>query len=200
MKAPAVGEIRSEVWNALQKAKAAAYPLPPYGHHPNFVGAAEASGLLLEYLFEAGLLQPADTVLSYPDYVLRPLRKGLLERGVSVLVPAKHGKSYRFLEAGKVDATKVSSISGAEKEGRPLSHLPELKMVMLACVALSSDGSVLDKGYGFRLPQACSELACATIVHPLQLVGQAFVAPLRVALYATPEKVSNLSAEPAMIP
>lgn len=199
MKAPALGDIRSEVWNALLKAKAAAYPLPPYGHHPNFVGAKQASDLLLDYLFETGLLQAADTVLCYPDNVLRPVRQGLLERGVSVVVPAKYGKSYRLLEAGKVTAAEVSSIAGAEKDGKLLSDLPRLKMALLACVALNQDGYVLNKGYGFQLPGACAKLATATILHPVQVVSHSFTAPLQVKLYATPEKVSNLSAESAKI-
>jgi 5-formyltetrahydrofolate cyclo-ligase len=182
------GDIREEIWTNLIKENAAAYPLPPYGHNPNFKGSSEAATLLLEELLKRAMIKPGDTVLSYPDYVLKQLRKGLLEAGINVVVPAKFGKGYRLLEAGKIDAGEGSSISGAEKVGVSIKDLPDLTMTFIACVAITSKGNYLDKGYGFHLPEGARGLPSATIVHPLQITKE-LESELKVSLFATSEKV-----------
>lgn len=162
------------------------YPLPPHGHHPNFTGAGKAAALLLEALFGRGALHPGDTVLCYPDLVLKGLRKRLLEAGVHVVVPAKHGERYRLLRSGVVNAGKASSIAGAEREGEDIAALPDVCFTFVACVAVSPQGDVLTKGYGFALPEGAHALPSATVVHPLQVVvGLEADAP-SVTLYATP--------------
>jgi 5-formyltetrahydrofolate cyclo-ligase len=183
-----VGDLRDEIWTNLIKERAAAYPLPPYGHNPNFRGSGEAAALLIEKLIEKSFVKAGDTVLSYPDYVLKALRKGLLEAGINVVVPAKFGKDYKLLEAGKVDSEEGSSISGAEKVGLTIKELPELKMTFVACVAITEKGFYIDKGYGFHLPESVQDLPSATIVHPLQIV-EGLGTERRVQLYAIPEKV-----------
>jgi 5-formyltetrahydrofolate cyclo-ligase len=187
------GEIREEIWTALIKEHAAAYPLPPYGHNPNFKGSGEAAALLIEKVIATALVKSGDTVLSCPDYVLKPVRKGLLEAGVNVIVPAKFGKDYKLLEASKVASGEGSSISGAEKVGVTIKELPELAMTFVACVAITKTGHYFDKGYGFHLPESTLKLPSATIVHPLQVYSTQIVegleSRLRVRVYATPEKV-----------
>jgi 5-formyltetrahydrofolate cyclo-ligase len=182
------GDIREEIWTNLIKERAAAYPLPPYGHNPNFRGSGEAAALLLETLLAKSFLKVGDTVLSYPDYVLKSLRKSLLEAGISVVVPAKFGKDYKLLTAGKVDSEEGSSIAGAEKVGTGIKELPQLTMTFVACVAITEKGFYIDKGYGFHLPESVLELPSATIVHPLQLV-EGLESKQGVCLFATPEKV-----------
>jgi 5-formyltetrahydrofolate cyclo-ligase len=182
------GEIREEIWTNLIKEQVAAYPLPPYGHNPNFKGSSEAATLLLEELLKRMLVKPGDTVLSYPDYVLKPVRKGLLQAGIHVIVPAKFGKDYRLLEASKVDGEEGSSISGAEKVGVTIKELPTLAMTFIACVAITEKGNCLGKGYGFHLPESVRLLPSATTVHPLQVVARLESENL-VQLFATPEKV-----------
>jgi 5-formyltetrahydrofolate cyclo-ligase len=183
-----VGDLRDEIWTNLIKERAAAYPLPPYGHNPNFKGSGEAATLLIEKLTEKSFIQAGNTVLSYPDYVLKALRKGLLEAGINVIVPAKFGKDYKLLRAGKVDSEEGSSISGAEKVGLAIKDLPKLTMTFVACVAITEKGFYIDKGYGFHLPESVLELPSATIAHPLQIVS-GFAAQQQVRVYATPEKV-----------
>jgi 5-formyltetrahydrofolate cyclo-ligase len=175
------------------KAHAASYPLPVHGHHPNFRGAAQAANQLLDALFKTGSLQAGDTVLSYPDYVLRSLRKRLLEDGVDVIVPAKYGHGYRFLQSSVVDPAKCSSIAGAERHGTLIQTLPALRMTFVACVVLSKEGGWLSKGYGYRFPEELRGLPSATIVHPLQLVPDHFHADGVVFSYATTSEVSNPS-------
>jgi 5-formyltetrahydrofolate cyclo-ligase len=182
------GDIREEIWTNLIKENAAAYPLPPYGHNPNFKGSSEAATLLLEELLKQGMIKPGDTVLSYPDYVLKQLRKGLLGAGINVVVPAKFGKGYRLVTASAENADEGSSISGAEKVGLAIKDLPELKMTFVACVAITNKGNYINKGYGFHLPESVRALPSATMVHPLQIVKK-LESQVNVSLFATAQKV-----------
>lgn len=182
-----VGEIREHVWTAIMRARAGAYPLPVHGHHPNFRGAATAAERLDEHL--GAHFPPGVTALSFPDYVLRPVRRRLLERGVHLVVPAKYGSGYRLLESGAVPAARASSIAGAERYGAALERLPPVQLAVIACVALTRGGAYLRKGYGFRLPPLPSGTLCATIVHPLQIVPDIAEPDGRLAVYATAEEV-----------
>lgn len=188
------GAVRDYVWGELARRRQVGYPLPPHGHHPNFKGAGEAATLLLAHLLETGSLTPGSTVLSYPDMVLKPLRKRLLEAGVSVVVPAKHGERYRLLKSGAVWAARASSIAGAEREGEDVAELPEVAFTFVACVAVSSRGEVLTKGYGFRLPAEALGVPSATLVHPAQVLGGLEADAPPVSLFATPTEV--VSATP----
>ncbi len=182
------GDLREWVWATLMKERQVAYPLPPRGHHPNFRGAGEAAARLLAYLLEHHHLRPGDTVISYPDYVLKPLRRDLLNAGVNVVVPAKYGSGYRLLDAQKVPPKGGSSIAGAERHGDLITVLPALRMAFLACIAVSEQGEVLDKGYGFRLPKL-SVLPRATLAHPLQRFKTLPGKTGSVRFYATPSEV-----------
>ncbi|CAN5884112.1 5-formyltetrahydrofolate cyclo-ligase [soil metagenome] len=183
------GEVRERVWVALQRAGAVAYPVPAFGHHPNFRGAGQAAELLLPELFARGFVKPGDTVLSYPDYVLKGLRKGLLEGGVSVVVPAKHGDDYRLLTSGKVAPAKASSIAGAEKVGERITELPSCRLALVACVAVSAVGAGLGKGYGFGLPEQARGLPLFTLVHDLQVVAAVPEPEHDLTAFATPTEV-----------
>ncbi len=183
------GDLREWVWATLMKERQVAYPLPPRGHHPNFRGTGEAAVRLVGHLLEHTHLNPGDTVISYPDYVLKPLRRDLLEAGVNVVVPAKYGSGYRFLEAQKVPAKGGSSIAGAERYGDLITVLPKLSMAFLACTAVSEQGEVLDKGYGFRLPEDLGPLPRATLAHPLQRFKTLPEKTDSVSFYATPSEV-----------
>lgn len=188
------GAVRDWVWTELWRRRQVGYPLPPHGHHPNFTGAAEAATLLLKHLLETQALTPGDTVLSYPDMVLKGLRKRLLEAGVSVVVPAQHGDRYRLLKSGVVDPGKASSIAGAEREGEDIAALPPLSFTFVACVAVSRAGEVLTKGYGFALPPDAVTLPSATLVHPLQVLRGLEPDAPPVTLYATPLQITYRSA------
>lgn len=202
MSEPTLGELREQVWARLQKARALAYPLPPGGHHPNFRGAADAAARLLDNLFTRQLLHPGARVLSYPDYVLRPLRQGLLKRGVDVIVPAKYYRKekprYRLLQSGVAPPTQAVSISGAERHGTPIDppDPADIAWCAVACVAVGARGRVLSKGYGYRLPSAYRALPCLTLIHPLQQIAAELDTPLGVQVFATPENVTDLSAHP----
>ena len=183
------GDLREWVWAALMKERQVAYPLPPRGHHPNFKGAGVAAARLVDFLLEHAHLRPGDSVLSYPDYVLKPLRKRLLEREINVIVPAKYGDGYRLLDPHKVPPEGGSSIAGAERHGEMITALPGLRMAFIACVAVSEQGDTLDKGYGFRLPEELGALPKATLAHPLQRFKTLPERSSPVRFYATPQEV-----------
>ena len=183
-----VGEVRERVWTTLMKERALAYPYPAFGHHPNFRGASQAANLLIPELLVKGLLKPGDTVLSYPDYVLKGLRKELLEASVNVVVPGKY-KGYRLLESAKVKPARASSIAGAEKEGTKLDAPPPVTLTFIACVALTRKGALLTKGYGFSLPPEVCELPSFSLAHPLQVLDGLPEADAQVIAFATPDGV-----------
>jgi 5-formyltetrahydrofolate cyclo-ligase len=188
------GQLRDEVWTSLMRAKVAAYPLPAFGHHPNFQGAGEAASRLLAFLLARGWLHPGDTVFSYPDYVLKPLRKGALEAGVDLVVPAKHPDGWRLLAAGRVNPAKAASIAGAERWGEAIAEPPPCRLAFIACVAVDGRGFVLGKGYGFSLGL---NLPAVSIVHPLQVLALQVLAELpegklRLEAYATPAEVCEV--------
>lgn len=188
----APGALRDWVWRTLARARQVGYPLPPHGHHPNFTGAAGAAAKLLGVLLTSRRLAPGAVVLSYPDMVLKPLRKRLLEAGVHVVVPAQHGPRYRLLRSGVVAPGRASSIAGAEREGELIAALPPLTFAFVACVAVSRSGAVLSKGYGFTLPAEALGLPSATLVHPLQVVPELQPDVPPVFLFATPEGVTEV--------
>lgn len=171
------------------KERALAYPYPPFGHHPNVKGASKAGTRLLDALTEKAYLKPGVTVLSYPDYVLRTVRKGLLEAGIRVVVPAKYGKGYRLLDPVKVKPSKASTIAGAEKVGEKLTTLPSVRLVFTACVAVSRAGDFLTKGYGFSPPSEARELPFFSVVHPLQVYETLPETEGKLHAYATPDEV-----------
>lgn len=188
------GRVRDYVWAELSRRRQVGYPLPPHGHHPNFRGAGDAAARLLTHLLETRTVAPGMTVLCYPDMVLKPLRKRLLEAGIDVVVPAKHGERYRLLKSGAVWATRASSIAGAEREGEDISALPDVAFTFVACVAVSLRGDVLTKGYGFRLPQGALGVPSATLAHPTQVLRGLEADAPPVSLFATPAEV--VSATP----
>ncbi len=187
------GELRDTIWTTMLRSNVATYPLPPYGHHPNFKGAKEAAYKLVDYLFQNGKLKAQQTVLCYPDYVLKPLRKYLLEQDVNVVVPAKYKTAYRLLNAKTVNPSSSSSISGAEKEGELIPALGYIDFAFLASVAIAQNGYSLSKGYGFRLPT----LACkkASIVHSSQLIytlPEDATSFNKLDYWATPDSIHDL--------
>lgn len=187
------GDLREWVWGELMRRHAAAYPLPAHGHHPNFRGAADAADPLVDLLLAEGVLRPGARALCYPDYVLRPLRKRLLESGVDVVVPAKYGDGFRLLASGRVPPARAASIAGAERHGEALEAPPALAMTFVACVALDARGVWLSKGYGFTLPVEVRELPSATIVHPLQRLDRLAAGEGRVEYYAVPGLASRVA-------
>ena len=75
-------EACSAVWKALVAYRAARFPFPLRGRIPNFDGADRAATLLLAH----PALARAKCVKVNPDSPQRYVRKGLLDRGIVILM------------------------------------------------------------------------------------------------------------------
>src|SRR5215207_601625 len=76
-------DARTAVWQALTDRKIARFPFPIKGRIPNFEGADTAAARLLAHRAFAA----AKCVKVNPDSPQRHVRKGLLERGISIVTP-----------------------------------------------------------------------------------------------------------------
>lgn len=117
------------------------YPLPPHGHHPNFVGAKEAATALLAH----PQVQAHRCLIVGAERVLYPLRKQALAAGVTLYLPDQKREGWYF---------RVTDPAGADlKRSRELGE-PKLKpegatAAVLACVAADRAGGRLSKGFGW---------------------------------------------------
>lgn len=193
------GTYREQLWTALLRARVCAYPLPPHGHHPNFVGARQAARQLLAHPQVAGL----HTLIVGPDRVLAPLRKLALEAGVTLYVPHQKKVGQR----GQVWYWRLTDPAGARLSAMPGvgepalfvpggPSLPGAQAAVIASVALGRGGARLGKGFGWAarglglgsgLGPGLPEY---TLAHPLMLSPTLpCPADSRVALIGTPDGV-----------
>ncbi|WP_407539373.1 5-formyltetrahydrofolate cyclo-ligase [Deinococcus radiomollis] len=132
---------RDQVWAELLRERVAVYPLPPHGHHPNFVGAKEAATALLAH----PQVQAHRCLIVGAERVLYPLRKQALAAGVTLYLPDQKREGWYF---------RVTDPAGADlKRSRELGE-PKLKperatAAVLACVAVGRAGGRLSKGFGW---------------------------------------------------
>ncbi|WP_041658234.1 5-formyltetrahydrofolate cyclo-ligase [Marinithermus hydrothermalis] len=178
-----VGELRERVWNALALHRAAAYPTPPHGHHPNFVGARRAAERLMAHPAWAR----AEVVLAGPDQVLKPLREAALRDGKRLVLPHPD-RAGRFLLLDGVPPEALRRVRDAPKYGQPvaLEALP-VDLVLVGSVAVDPAFGWVGKGYGFPPRRLEVGAPWATLVHPLQLLPELPVPPeRRIDLIATP--------------
>lgn len=177
------GEVRDEAWNRLLHARAVSYPLPPHGHHPHFVGAADAARRLLAH----PRVRDLGVLLVGPERALHALRKRALEEGRVLFVPDRHRPDrYRRLH-GDPRAAQLGRM--AEFSG--LEDAPTgVRAAVLACVLAGRDGGRLSKGFGWGARGVPTDGPTFTLAHPLMLVDALPCPPdSRVALIATPHEV-----------
>jgi 5-formyltetrahydrofolate cyclo-ligase len=147
----AKAELRTEIWAALQAAKATRFP-GPVGRIPNFVGAEAAA----DRLRGTGAWRAAATLKANPDSPQWPVRQRALEDGklVFMAVPRLAEPEPFFLldpEHLAGSAREASSIKGASASARPvgLDRLSPVDLVVAGTVAAGLDGARLGKGGGF---------------------------------------------------
>lgn len=195
------GAYREQLWTALMRARACAYPLPPHGRHPNFIGARQAAAHLLAHPQVAGL----GTLIVGPERALYPLRKQALEAGLTLYVP--HQK--KEARAGQVWYWRLRDPAGARLSAMPRVGEPALSLpgrltlegaqaAVLACVAVGRDGGRLGKGFGWGARGLGLGLPEFTLAHPLML-SAALPCPAdsRVVLIGTPDGVLEVP-DPAL--
>ncbi|MDB5044049.1 MAG: 5-formyltetrahydrofolate cyclo-ligase [Deinococcus sp.] len=176
------GAHRTAVWDALERARLCAYPLPPHGHHPNFSGAREAARELLKHPHVA----PLHTLIVGADRVLLPLRKLALESGITLYVPnvKKEGWYWRLTESAGANLSKMAA------HGEPKLKPDGAQAAVLGCVATDHTGGRLSKGFGWGARGLHLEVPEWTLAHGLMLRGQLpCPADSQVTLIGTPRGV-----------
>ncbi|WP_424949578.1 5-formyltetrahydrofolate cyclo-ligase [Deinococcus sp.] len=135
------GATRTALWNDLLRERAAAYPLPPHGHHPNFVGAKQAAAALLAH----PQLQAHACLIVGAERVLYPFRKGALAAGVVLYLPDQKRGGWYF----RVDNLAGADLKRSREVGEPSLRPQGATAAVLACVAAGRDGGRLSKGFGW---------------------------------------------------
>ena len=156
------GATREAVWNELLRERAATYPLPPHGHHPNFVGAKEAAAALLAH----PQVQAHRVLVVGAERALYPFRKQALAAGVVLYIPDQKRGGWYF----RLDNVAGADLKRSRELGEPKLHPQGASAAVLACVAAGRDGGRLSKGFGWAwngLPEL--KLPVFTVAHQLML-------------------------------
>ncbi len=179
------GELREQIWSDLVRHNAAAYPLPPHGHNPNFKGARAAAKHLLKHpqLIEAKI------VLIGMEAALLALRGMLLEAGKTIVVPHRtKSKAYWKLEGVVKAAARIENfhLYGVA------CGLEEVELAVLASVAMAHDGARLSKGFGFGAKGVA--VPTLTLGHSCMVLDSLGVeADSDIVGFATPEQLTFIS-------
>jgi 5-formyltetrahydrofolate cyclo-ligase len=176
------GEIRERVWSELVQNNAAAFPMPPHGHNPNFKGARAAGKKLLKH----PLLDTARVVLIGMEAALLPLRGMLLGVGKVLVVPHRT-KSGAFWRLEKVDKA-AARIENFHLYGTA-TQLEGIEVAVLGSVAVDATGRRLSKGFGFGARGAPVDVPTLTIVHPRMVLPEIVQPDSVVQGFASSEKL-----------
>ncbi len=178
---PTKAAAREAVWDRLQEARVAAFPFPPHGRIPNFVGARQAA----QRLFELPIWKGVTKIKVNPDAPQKPVREEALRRGIIVFVPTPRLRGgFRKLDPAKIPASKISEATSISKTSRwaaevPLRSLPQLDLIVAGSVAVTRTGRRCGKGEGYSDIEFAilrelghRPVPVVTTVHALQVVQQ----------------------------
>ncbi len=178
-----VGELREQLWSNLVRENAAAYPMPPHGHNPNFKGARPAAKNLMLH----PTLKASSVVLVGMEAALLPLREMILEAEKTLIVPHRTKKDA-FWKLEKVPK-KAAKIGNFHLFGSSCD-LMGVQCAVIASVAIDSQGSRLSKGFGFAAHGAPIDVPTFSIAHEVMLLEKlGFPADSRLQAFATPKKL-----------
>jgi 5-formyltetrahydrofolate cyclo-ligase len=178
------GELRERIWSALVKQNAAAYPLPPHGHNPNFKASSTAAKKLILH----PLWATSRVILTGMEAALAGLRALALEQKKTLIVPhrTKAGIYWRLENAPKVAA----KLPNMPVYGTAITSLEGVQLAVLASVIVDKTGQRLSKGFGFGAHGSPVQVPVLTIAHQLMLLEQLpFEADSNVAGFATPTQL-----------
>ena len=181
------GELRERIWSALVKQNAAAYPLPPHGHNPNFKGASTAA----KHLALHPLWAASSVILTGMEAALSGLRALALEQKKILIVPhrTKAGTYWRLENAPK----QAAKLPNMPVYGTAITSLEGVQLAVLASVIVDKTGQRLSKGFGFGAKGPPVRVPVLTIVHQLMLLEELpFDADSSVAGFATPTKLYSV--------
>ncbi|MHA1322454.1 MAG: 5-formyltetrahydrofolate cyclo-ligase [Candidatus Helarchaeota archaeon] len=171
--------MRDQIWAKMTEEEIASFPLPCFGRIPNFIGAEEASKLILQ-LPE---FRKARFIFSAPDHVLHTIRQITLESRKDLLVATPKIQEFLLLK----DITprlirKSITIKGMYQFGVQVKFNQISRPLDLFCegsVAVDRKGNRLGKGKGygdreFRILQQegiiDEETLVVTLVHESQIL------------------------------
>lgn len=179
----AKGETRQEIWELLEREKAARFP-GARGRIPNFIGAEKCARLLSEL----ALWRKAKVVKANPDSPQRAVRQKALQEGKTVYMAVPRLRSPKpFIELDpkklKVSPFHASTIKGAARHGRPVSlkEMKKIDLIVCGSVAVNRKGARIGKGGGYsdleyallrEEKKAGPATPIITTVHPLQNVDE----------------------------
>lgn len=178
-----VGELREQIWSRLVRENAAAYPIPPHGHNPNFKGArAAAKNLMLHQTLKA-----SSVVLVGMEAALLPLREMILEAEKTLIVPHRSKKdAFWKLRSVPKKAARIGNFhlfgSGCDLTG--------VQCAVIASVAIDANGNRLSKGFGFAAHGVPVSVPTFSIAHEIMLLEKLeFSADSVLQAFATEKKL-----------
>lgn len=173
--------VRNRIWTTMEELNIARFPRPVYDRIPNFVGSEEAA----KRLVSIECFHKSPVIKVNPDSPQRPVRRSLLEKGKTLLMPTPRLKNgfliltpSNFLDR---DFSYASSIRGSFKYGTKikLSELPMVGGIVVGSVAVSTTGARVGKGRGYsdleyailrELYLVNDSVPVATTVHEVQII------------------------------
>ncbi|WXG42310.1 MAG: 5-formyltetrahydrofolate cyclo-ligase [Candidatus Freyarchaeum deiterrae] len=159
-------EIRDYVWDMMVEERIAAFPYPPHGRIPNFVGA-DAAGRQIRKLEE---YEKAECVFSPPDGVLIPFRRMVLMDGKILAYSTPHMTSFKMMRPGTPVKVSIRDLIG---DGEPLTRSVDVAVV--GSVAVDKKGNRIGKGSGYGdkelayLKERNPKILSGTLVHSRQV-------------------------------
>ncbi len=161
-------QIRTEIWELMEKRGIARFPRPVFNRIPNFVGSENAA----QRLIEIKEYKSARTVFCNPDSPQRPVREHILRDGKILIMAPPRLKKNGFLVLSKksISADKIrraSTIKGAFQFGSIVkpSKIEKIDLKIAGSVAVDTKGGRVGKGGGY------SDLEFA-ILRAYDLIGE----------------------------
>ena len=195
--------LREQIWKQLEVQGLAKFPLPCFGHIPNFAGsdvAAEQVRHLKEW-------KEAKVVFASPDFAQQKVRECALRDGKTLVMASprlKHGYFVVGPAAVKGLEYFASTIRGAFKYGKTVSakEIPKPDLIVEGSVAVDNQGNRLGKGGGYgdleikTSKEIFGPIPVISTVHDIQVVE---AVPFeekdqKVSIIVTPTRIVRVSS------
>ena len=155
-------------------------PKKPHGRIPDFIGSAEAAGMLRD----TEEWQNSEVIFSSPDTAQKKVREfALLDKKLLIMASPKLKNGFLLIDPYTCERNEktASTINGAFKFGKKIQDFPEVDLVVEGSVAVDKSGNRLGKGGGYgdrEISELLSQKAInmstpvVTTVHEVQIVNK----------------------------
>tara|TARA_B100000686_G_C16767590_1_gene962846 strand:- start:1352 stop:2077 length:726 start_codon:yes stop_codon:yes gene_type:complete len=206
-------EAREAIWDCLKENRLAAFPFPPHGRIPNFVGAKEAA----LRVFDEPEWRDAKIIKVNPDSPQKYVRAEALRRNIIVYVPTPRLQNgFLRLDPKFIPADAITDASHMARcdlwaQPVPLKELPQVDAIVTGSVTVTKSGKRAGKGAGYSDIEFAilrelghSPVPVATTVNDVQIVESFPIESndLTLAVIATPTqtiRVPNPLQTPSQI-